>query len=125
MIKIENFEITDEMILNEDNITEIFKMRNHIKQEIAAFKMRTSKYKYLTPSQKKVESSLIALLKLSKSKAREYELKLKEEVKWKSGRQYRTERHLASAFMEIAKDILEKDKYKEILNLAQSRINKE
>ncbi len=123
MIEIRGIDITEEMILNETDIQVIIKWKNELLGKLSEFKVKTAPYKKLNVGQKKVEASIWALIKLCKAKIGDYNLKLKEEGKWKYNREIKTQRHLASVFMEIAKNRLDKQVYKDILELAQSKIN--
>lgn len=123
MIEIRGIEITEEMILNETDIQVVINWKNELLGKLSEFKIKTAPYKRLNAGQKKVETSIWALIKLCKAKIGDYNLKLKEEGKWKYNREIKTQRHLASVFMEIAKNRLDKQTYKDILELAQKKIN--
>lgn len=124
MIYSEKLNISDEMVNNESDINVIIDWKKEIEKELADFHIRTSRYSHLSNKQKIAKSALISLRNLCKNKIGEYNLRLKEEGKWRSHRDQKQERHLASIFMEIAKIELNKDEYNRILNLAKDRMSK-
>lgn len=125
MIYSEKLNLSDEIIKNETDINSVINWKKEIEKELADFHLRTSRYQCLSNKQKAAKSALLSLRNLCKSKIGEYNLKLKEEGKWKSKQDFKSERHLASVFMELAKLELNKDEYNRILNLAKEKIIKQ
>ena len=78
-----------------------------------------------TAKQKQYISSLLGLKQLCKSKIDEHLNELKERGVWKTHKEMKSQRHLASVFMMEAKQILPKDVYQEILRKSQEMIEKE
>ena len=124
MIYSEKLNLTDEIINNETDINAVINWKKEIEKELAYFHLRTSHYQCLSYKQKAAKSALLSLRNLCKSRIGEYKLKLKKDGKWKSKQDFKSERHLASVFMELAKSELNKDEYNRILNLAKEKILK-
>ena len=124
MIYSEKLNLSDEIINNETDINAVINWKKEIEKELADFHLRTSHYQRLSNKQKAAKSALLSLRNLCKSRIGEYNLKLKEDGKWKSKQDFKSERHLASVFMELAKSELNKDEYNRILNLAKEKILK-
>lgn len=115
--------LTEEMILNEKDINVIRQWKSDIEKEMNDFQMRTCKYEKLNYRQKMVQQSLTGLWKMCRSRISEHIQNLKEQGVWKSERDRRTERHLGSVFMRIAKEELDEDVFENILNKAKTKIN--
>ena len=96
--------ISDEMINNEEDMDVVMGWRREIEAEIVEFNLRTANYPELSRNQKKARAILYSLRLLCKSRMSLYDLQLKEEGKWKSPREVKSDRYLASVFMEVAKN---------------------
>ena len=94
--------ISDEMINNEEDMDVVMGWRREIEAEIVEFNLRTANYPELSRNQKKARAILYSLRLLCKSRMSLYDLQLKEEGKWKSPREVKSDRYLASVFMEVA-----------------------
>lgn len=115
--------LTAEMIINENDIAVIRNWKLELEKEISEFETRTSQYEKLSNGQKMAYRSMKGLWRLCRSRIGEYTLQLKEQGVWQSERYRKTQRHLASVFMEIAKKELPKDVYTNILGKSKAQIN--
>ena len=114
--------ISDEMINNEEDMDVVMGWRREIEAEIVEFNLRTANYPELSRNQKKARAILYSLRLLCKSRMSLYDLQLKEEGKWKSPREVKSDRYLASVFMEVAKKQLPKPEYRRLLEAAQELV---
>lgn len=115
--------LTAEMILTEKDIAVIRNWKIELEKEINEFETRTSKYEKLNKGQLMYYRSMKGMSRLCRSRIGEYNLQLKEQGVWQSERSRKSQRYLASVFMEIAKNELPKDVYVSILEKAKNKIN--
>ena len=114
--------LTEEDILQENNIAVINAWKLQIEKELLNFQVYTSRFDHLNGNQKRYYTALNSMRKICKSKITAHINKLKEDGVWKSSRDIRTKRHLASVFMEEAKKILPPSIYKQILEVSQNKM---
>lgn len=115
--------LTAEMILAEKDIAVIRNWKIELEKEINEFETRTSQYEKLSKGQLMSYRSMKGMWRLCRSRIGEYTLQLKEQGVWQSERSRKSQRHLASVFMEMAKRELPKDVYISILEKAQVKID--
>ena len=117
--------ITEEDVLNQEDIKILNTWRVSIESQMVSLLAGTDDYRNL-PHRKKIKYQyLFSLRRMVKHRISECLFEIKKDSGWISERSKRKDRTLSMEFMRIAKRELSKEEYSRLLELAKSKIEEE
>ena len=116
---------TDDDVLKMDDIHEVREFRRSLEEQLSRLKIIKAKFGQLTNNQKVKMTALKSLIRTCNLRIKELALdsgKYNVKIKIKATEELKESRRLESAFMSVAKNMLDKELYNEILEKAKTEI---